>query len=286
MKVRENLSKYTTLGLGGFADCFINVGSMGELKKVLLFARKQKIPLTLLGGGSNVLIKDGGIRGLVIRLKEEFAGISIKGTRVICGGGATLSGAVVMAAAGGLTGLEFAAGIPGTVGGAVIMNAGAAGKELKDVVKQVTVIDRRGKLKKLTASKCGFRYRSSKLKGGKVFVVEAVLRLQKSTKDRVKAKIVELLKKRKTSQPCAFGTAGCVFKNPKGLFAGQLIEACGLKGKKIGKAEVSGLHANYLVNRGKSARDFLKLMEIVKKAVLKKTGVRLEEEIIILGEDR
>ena len=286
MKIYEPLSKYTTLGLGGPADCLIDVQNLSGLRRVLGFAKKQKLPLTLLGGGSNVLIKDGGIRGIVIRLKEEFAGIQIRGTKVICGGGASLSGAVVAAAAKGLFGLEFAAGIPGSVGGAVIMNAGAAGGEMKDVVTRVTVIDRNGKTVKLTPEKCGFIYRGSKLKGGRVFVIKAEFRLKKSTKAAVKAKVLELIRKRKADQPCSWGTAGCVFKNPEGFSAGRLIDAAGLKGKSVGKVVVSKQHGNFLVNRGSSARDFIKLMELVKRTVLKKKGIKLEEEILILGEDR
>ena len=286
MKIQEPLNKYTTLGLGGPADCLLNIGDISGLKRVLEFVKKQKLPLTLLGGGSNVLIKDGGIRGLVVRLKEDFAGIKIKGTKVICGGGAILSGAVITSAAKGLSGLEFAAGIPGTAGGAVIMNAGANGCELKDVVRQVKVMDVNGKIIKLTPAKCGFVYRSSKLKSGRNIVIEVTFGLKKSTLTGVKAKIREYLTKRQAQQPCSLGTAGCIFKNPKGFSAGQLIDSCGLKGKKYGKTEVSKKHANYLLNRGSSSRDFLKLIETVKKTVLKKKGVRLEEEIIILGEDR
>ncbi len=286
MKIRETLAKYTTLGLGGPADYLIDVEDINGLKKVLEFSKKQKLPLTLLGGGSNVLVKDGGIRGLVVRLKEDFSGVKINGTKIRCGAGAPLSGVLIAAAAKGLTGLEFAAGIPGTVGGAAIMNAGANGKELKDVVSAVTVIDKNGKIKKLTPAECGFTYRSSKLKGGRMVVIEAVFKLEKSTKERVKAKILALLRKRKMGQPCSFGTAGCIFKNPRGLAAGQLIDSCDLKGKKVGKAFVSRQHANYLMNRGSSARDFLKLMELVKKTVFAKKGVRLEEEIMVLGEDR
>jgi UDP-N-acetylmuramate dehydrogenase len=287
MKINENLSKYTTLGLGGPADCMIDIADMPSLKKALLFAKKQKLPLTLIGGGSNILIKDGGIRGLVLRLKEEFSGISVKGAEIICGGGSTLSGAVVKAAAKGLSGLEFAAGIPGTVGGAVVMNAGADGGEIKDVIKSITVIDRNAKIKKLSRKKAGFTYRGAKFaKDGGLIVVEAVFKLEKSSKKEVKAKILELLNKRKNSQPGCWGTAGSVFKNPKGFFTGRLVDECGLKGKKAGKVEVSMKHGNFFINRGKSAKDFIRLMEYIKKAVLKKTGIRLEEEIKILGEDK
>ena len=287
MKINEPLSKYTTLGLGGPADCMIDVPDMAGLKKALLFVKRQKLPLTLLGGGSNVLVKDGGIRGLVIRLKESFCGIKVKGAELVCGGGATLSGAVIIAAAKGLTGLEFAAGIPGTVGGAVVMNAGANGGEIKDVVKSITVIDRNAKVKKLTCKKAGFKYRGAKFaKKGGLIVIEAAFKLKKSSKQAVKARIFELLTKRKLSQPPCRGTAGSVFKNPKGFFAGRLIDECGLKGKKIGKAEISMKHGNFFVNRGKSAEDYLKLIDFVKKTVLKKTGVKLAEEIKILGEDK
>jgi len=287
MKINESLSKYTTLGLGGPADCMIDVPDMAGLKKALLFAKKQELPLTIIGGGSNILVKDGGIRGLVIRLKEEFSGIKVKGTEIICGGGATLSGAVIVAAAKGLTGLEFAAGIPGTVGGAVVMNAGANGGEIKDIVKSITVIDRNANIKKISCKKAGFIYRGAKFaKTGRLIVVAASFRLRKSSRKAVKEKIFELLSKRKQSQPPCWGTAGSVFKNPKGFYAGRLIDECGLKGKKIGKAEVSTKHGNFFVNRGKSAKDFIKLMELIKKTVLKKTGIKLEQEIIILGEDK
>jgi len=287
MKVNEPLNKYTTLGLGGPADCLIDVPNMQALKKVLLFVKKQKLPLTVIGGGSNILVKDGGIRGLVLRLKEEFSSIRVLGSEIVCGGGATLSGTVITAAVKGLAGLEFAAGIPGTVGGAVVMNAGAGGGELKDVIKSVTVIDRNGKLTKLSCKKAGFTYRSAKFaKSGKLIVVTAVFKLKKSSQAEVKAKILVLLNNRKKSQPPCWGTAGSVFKNPKGNFAGRLIDECGLKGKKIGRAEISLKHGNFFINRGRSAKDFLKLIELVKKTVLKKKGVKLEEEIKLLGEDK
>ncbi len=287
MKINENLSKYTTLGLGGPADCMIDVADMAGLKKMLLFVKKEKLPLTLLGGGSNVLVKDGGIKGLVIRLKENFSEIKVKGKEVICGGGAVLSGAVIIAAAKGLSGLEFAAGIPGTVGGAVVMNAGANAGEIKDVVKSITVIDKNAKIKKLNSKMAGFIYRGAKFaKNGNLIVVETTFKLKKSSKKAVKAKIFELLNKRKKSQPACWGTAGSVFKNPEGFFAGRLIDECGLKGKKSGKVEVSEKHGNFFINRGKSSKDFIKLIELVKKTVLKKTGVKLAEEIKILGEDK
>jgi UDP-N-acetylmuramate dehydrogenase len=287
MKIDERLDKYTTLGLGGPADCMIDVADMQSLKRVLLFAKKQKMPLTVIGGGSNILVRDGGVRGLVVRLKEDFSSVTIKGSKVICGGGAALSGAVISSAAKGLAGFEFAAGIPGTVGGAVVMNAGANGGEIKDVLTSLTVIDRSAKIKKLSNKKAGFAYRDAAFaKSGKLIVIEAVFKLKKSAKEAVKAKILENVKKRKKSQPACWGTAGSVFKNPKGYFAGRLIEECGLKGRKSGKAEVSVKHGNFFVNRGKKAEDFLKLIALVKKTVFKKTGVKLQEEIKLMGEDK
>ncbi|MFH1074885.1 MAG: UDP-N-acetylmuramate dehydrogenase [Candidatus Firestonebacteria bacterium] len=287
MKINENLSKYTTLGLGGPADCMLDVLNLRALKKVLLFAKEEKLPLTLIGGGSNILVKDGGIRGLVLRLKGKFLAISVRDNEIICGGGAVLSRAVIIAAAKGLTGLEFAAGIPGTIGGAVVMNAGADGGEIKDVVKSITVIDRNSKIKKLSGKKAGFTYRGAKFSGkGRLIVIEVSFSLKKSSEKTVKAKILEFLKRRKNRQPACWGTAGSVFKNPKGFFAGRLVDECGLKGRKIGKVEISMKHGNFFVNRGKSTKDFIKLMELVKKTVFKKIGVRLAAEIKILGEDK
>ncbi len=287
------MSRYTTLRLGGPADMLCQVTCEDMLAEALSTASAQGIPVMLLGNGSNLLVKDGGIRGLVIQIGDGLSTVDdplpLPDGRfaLTVGAGILLSKLAGAAAAHGLTGLEFAAGIPGTVGGAVYMNAGAYGGEMKDVVTAVAGYDTQGKPVQWTGPQMRFGYRSSRLaQGEQAAICSVTVALKKDDEKAIRAKMGELLAQRKAKQPMALPSCGSTFKRPAGHFAGTLIDQCGLKGHRIGGASVSTLHAGFLVNdRQGTAADFLALIAYVQRVVLDKTGVVLEPEVRIVGED-
>ena len=288
------MSRYTTLKLGGPADVLCEVCSAEEIRLALASANALDVPVTLLGNGSNLLVKDGGIRGLVIHIGDGFGQVSdpipLPDGRfaLTAQGGATLTKLSNAAADAGLKGLEFAAGIPGTVGGAVYMNAGAYGGEMKDVVSNVTACELDGRTVSYNNEEMAFGYRHSALieAGRPIAVTSVTVVLEKGDEDTIRTAMREFNARRREKQPITLPSCGSTFKRPEGHFAGTLIDQCGLKGLRVGGASVSTLHAGFLVNDQQgTAADYLTLIAQVQRIVLEKTGVALEPEVRIIGED-
>ena len=281
------MSEYTTFRIGGKADAICFVQGLGELQQVFSYLNKEKIPYLLVGKGSNLLVRDGGFKGAVIIMRGQLATIKQheKNDRmVLAGGGLTLRDLVRFCSQRGLGGLEFLSGIPGTVGGAVTMNAGAFGRAMGDVVQQVDLVTPEGEFTSKNRSDLTFSYRESSIQEGSL-VVRASLQCSQETSEIVSGRVAEYLTRRKLAQPLDYPSAGSVFRNPSNDHAGRLIEQAGLKGKKIGGAMISPKHANYIVNTGGAqAEDILRLMEMAKEKVREATGVELEPEIKVVGD--
>jgi len=285
IKYDEPLKNHTSLRIGGPADVFCSPGNIQDLKKVVSIFKKYNMPLWVIGNGTNLLILDSGIRGLVINLNKDFKKIEFSDKIVKVGAGVSLVYLGKMALNRELSGLEFACAIPGALGGAVINNASFKGNCIADVVQNVTFLTRENKIESRSKSKLNFNYRECNLKGKPVIILEATLLLEKGNKEEIESKIKQNIKIRKTRQPLDKFSAGSIFKNPPGYYAGELIEKVGAKGLSKGKSEVSTRHANFIINNGgASARDILYLIEEIEKRVKKNFGIKLEREIEILGE--
>ncbi len=293
VKLNEPLSSHTSFRIGGPVDALVYPADKQDVIVLLKEIKNRGLNYFFLGGGTNLLVRDGGFRGVAINL-ARIASISLDREYRSVGGtfavlhvqaGAPLQRLLNFSVENGLTGLEFATGIPGTVGGAVCMNAGTADGELGDVTDSVTLISPDGRLLTKNSEEMGFGYRTAKIPGGHV-VLEATITLRRGTEEKIKNRVKELMDKRKQHQPWGMPSAGSVFKNPQDVAAGQLIESSGLKGKTVGGAQISEKHANFIVNLGSAkAADVLALMEMVKEKVLAVHNVRLEPEIKIIGED-
>ena len=288
LSLDEPLARYTSMKIGGPADYFIEVESGTALAEVLIVLRRHQVPLWLLGNGSNVLISDRGVRGAVIHLAGEFKKIDWRevGDRieVVVGAAYAVTQLVRQAARRGYAGLEFAEGIPGSVGGALVMNAGAYGSEFEKVVERVEAIDHGGQPLVFTRTEMTFTYRDSHLPAGTV-VTRLILRLHRQPAEQVNAKLRELVGKRKSSQPSGFPNSGSMFRNPPGDFAGRLIEAAGLKGQRIGQAQIAARHANFIVNLGGAkAADVRRLMESAQSEVRRRFNIELVPEVKFVGE--
>lgn len=278
------LSEYTTLKLGGQADWLAFPSSRTEIASLLREAETYGLPVTVIGHGSNLLVRDGGIRGLVIRIGREMSDISVSEHTLQAGAGVHLAALAARAAEEGLSGLEFASGIPGTVGGAVCMNAGAYDGEMSFVVSSVEGLKRDGTPFSLQKDELGFSYRHSRLQEEMLIVTNVALSLTPGIPGTIREKMAELNRRRAEKQPLRDRSAGSAFKRPAGAYAAALIEQCGLKGFRIGGAMVSPKHAGFLVSDGGTAADFEKLIAHVRAVVEKQTGILLEPEIRILGE--
>lgn len=276
----EPMSRHTSFKIGGKADVYIKVTNLSQLMKILKECDACKEKYILLGNGSNVLVPDEGIHGTVLRLDGDFRNISlIDDTTIYCGAGAALGSLCKFAQKCGLSGLEFAWGIPGTVGGALFMNAGAYGGEMKDVVISVTACDFSGNIREFTADELDFSYRHSVFTGGGYVILSAGLRLAAGDKAAIAARMAELTEKRREKQPLEYRSAGSTFKRPAGTFAALLIEECGLKGYSCGDAQVSEKHSGFVVNKGgASFADVMNVIDHVKKTVYEKRGIMLECE--------
>ena len=284
VRINEPMKAHTSFKVGGPADWFVMPETKEELSAVLDICRRADLPWYMLGNGSNLLISDSGLRGVVISTKK-FDRLESCDTTLRVGSGVLLSRAAAAALKAGLTGLEFAAGIPGTVGGAVVMNAGAYGSEMKDVLKQVTVLDREGRVLTLSPEELKMGYRTSRIPDEGYLVLEAEFLLNKGDKDAIKEQMDELAAKRREKQPLEYPSAGSTFKRPAGHFAGKLIEDAGLKGFRVGGAAVSDKHAGFVINKGgASASDIASLCRQVQTEVFKQTGIQLELEIRLLGD--
>ncbi|NIK28981.1 UDP-N-acetylmuramate dehydrogenase [Thalassobacillus devorans] len=285
VKVDEMLRDHLYTRLGGKADFFITPSTYEEIQNVVKFSKEEDVPFTLLGNGSNLIIKDGGIRGIVINLKH-LDKISSEGNTVVAQSGARIIDASYYALEQHLSGLEFACGIPGTVGGALYMNAGAYGGEIKDVLDYAFVVDKEGNLVKRLASELDLDYRTSNIPDNGDIVVEATFNLTPGNYEDIKAVMDDLTYKRESKQPLEYPSCGSVFKRPPGYFAGKLIQDSKLQGTTIGGAEVSTKHAGFIVNKDNATTtDYIALIEHVQNTVKEKFGVDLEREVRIIGED-
>ncbi len=283
--VNEPMSAHTTFRIGGPADYFVMPETVEELAKILALCKEEGMPYFVLGNGSNLLVGDKGFRGVVIQLYKNFDGMSIEGTKVTAKSGAMLIRVAKEAGKAGLTGLEFASGIPGTIGGAMVMNAGAYGGEMKDVVTAVTVLTKEGEIKTLTGTEMNFRYRGSVVEDEGYIVLEAVMELKEGNLEEIQARIDELSLQRRTKQPIEYPSAGSTFKRPEGYFAGKLIQDANLRGYQVGGAQVSEKHCGFVINAGgATAADVMQLMQDVSDKVNEQFGVTLEPEVKRIGE--
>jgi len=281
------MARHTTFRVGGNADALCEIHEPEGLCRLLPYVTRERIPYLVVGRGSNLLVRDGGIRGVVILLGGRLAQMDSQhsdGSEVLAGGGLSIARLLIGCRQQGLSGLEFLAGIPGTVGGAVAMNAGAFGDETGNWVREIRVVDTQGHLEALDRSRLAFSYRKLDMDRGAV-IAQAVFRLKPDSERGIVERISRCLKKRKASQPLEYPSAGSVFRNPPNEYAGRLIEQAGLKGRSIGGAMISGRHANFIVNRGgATAADILALIDAIREAVRDTAGVTLELEIRVAGE--
>lgn len=280
----EPMSKHTSFKIGGNADAYIKVNNLSKLSTILKECQDSNVDYMLLGNGSNLLVSDEGIRGAVLRLDGDFRKITlVDDSTIFCGAGATLAYLCKFALNCGLSGLEFAWGIPGTVGGAVFMNAGAYDGEMKDVVHSVSHISPSGEIGRIEKDNLNFGYRTSVYRSNKMIITGVTLKLKKGNPDEIREKMDDYMSRRSTKQPLEYPSAGSVFKRPEGNFAGALIEQCGLKGKLCGGAQVSEKHAGFIINKSNAtAKDVRDLISQIQKTVSDKTGYNLECELIIL----
>lgn len=279
------MSAYTTFKIGGPVDLMVFPETQELVEKVVRLCREAGVPWMVLGNGSNLLVADTGIRGVVLRLDGDFKAMAIqKETEISCGAGASLAALCGFAREHSLSGLEFAWGIPGSAGGAAFMNAGAYGGEMKDVLFSCTHLDREGRVETLKKEDLALSYRHSVYSENGAVILSLRLHLKRGEPERIDAEMADYLSRRRAKQPLEFPSAGSVFKRPEGHFAGALIEGCGLKGKRIGGAQVSEKHAGFIVNcGGATSEDVRRLIALIQETVLRETGVSLACEIRLVG---
>jgi len=283
--INEPLKNHTYTKMGGIADLFIIPTSYEETAFVVRYAYEQDIPLTLLGNGSNLVVRDGGIRGIVLSF-EKLTDITVEGHELVAQSGAAIIEASRVAYAHQLSGLEFACGIPGTIGGALIMNAGAYGGEVKDCLHSATVLTRQGELLNISHDELELGYRTSCFSKKEYIILEGRFALTEGDPALIKEVMDDLTHKRETKQPLEYPSCGSVFKRPEGYFAGKLIQDSDLQGTRIGGAEVSKKHAGFIVNvENASASDYIALIRHVQETVQEKFGILLETEVKIIGEE-
>lgn len=286
VREEEYLRHHTTFKIGGPADLFVEPTTMAELSFALRTIHEFDVPVTIIGCGSNILVKDGGIRGAVVSVRHMTQVMDCNDNTLCIGSGYMLKDASEFAWENGLTGLEFAIGIPGTLGGAVFMNAGAYDGEMSHVVTAVRAVDFQGNIKEYDASHLDFGYRHSVFHDNHEVIGEVIMMLKPGDKNVIKARMDELTEKRESKQPLEYASAGSTFKRPPGYFAGTLIEQTGLKGLSVGDAQVSHKHAGFVINTGSaSAKDVLDLIAEVQRRVYDQHGVHLEPEVRMIGED-
>ena len=285
--LEEPMSGHTTFRIGGPAKIFVTPEDRRELAAVLALCRKEGCPWTILGNGRNLLVSDSGFAGVVIQIGKGFDQIAIEGEQMAAGAGALLAQAARQACRAGLSGLEFATGIPGTIGGAVVMNAGAYGSEMKDILLSAQVLTEDGSQREVSAGELELGYRTSSILRNGWIVLGVRLRLQKGDPETIGQRVRELTAARKAKQPLEYPSAGSTFKRPEGFFAGKLIQDAGLKGFQIGGAQISEKHSGFVINRGgATASDVMELCRQVSEKVKAQSGVELEMEVKTLGEFR
>ena len=283
--LNELMSRHTTFRVGGEAACLLKVSNSKELSRIITFLRETEHDFFVLGNGSNLLVSDNGYDGIVLKLEGEFGEVRTDGLKIVAGAGVSLSKVAKTALDEGLTGMEFASGIPGTLGGAVVMNAGAYDGEMKQIIKEVTVMDREGNILVLDNDTMEFGYRTSAIKNRPFIVLSAVLTLQEGEKEEIKNKMDDFAERRREKQPLEYASAGSTFKRPEGYFAGKLIMDAGLRGFSIGGAQVSEKHCGFIINKGNaSATDIAELIAEVQERVKEQFGVMLEPEVIRIGQ--
>ncbi|MCM1023497.1 MAG: UDP-N-acetylmuramate dehydrogenase [Prevotella sp.] len=283
----EKLKNYTTFRIGGKCDLLIELRGEESFLGLIPLAERLGVPYYIFGKGSNLIVDSDGIDGVVFVSGKGFSDISASGGTVTCQAGAALASVCGFAVENSLSGLEFAYGIPGTVGGAVFMNAGAYGGEMKDIVTSVRAMDRNGSVTEYPAEELDFSYRRSRFSESGEIILSAVLKLTKGDKSRIKADMENVLEKRKSKQPLEYPSAGSTFKRPEGSYASLLIEQCGLKGVRVGGAEVSAKHSGFIVNKGNATfAELMELIRLVKDTVKEKTGYVLECEPLIITDKK
>ncbi len=281
----EAMSQHTTFKIGGPADYFLMPDKGEDVGRVIKICKEKEIPYFILGNGSNLLVGDGGYRGAVIQIYRNMSSVTVEGNEITAQAGALLSAVAAAAKNASLTGFEFAGGIPGTIGGAVVMNAGAYGGEMKDVLTGVTVMNAEGDIFTLPTEELELGYRTSIIKTAGYIVLEAKIRLKEGDPEVIRETMKDLTIRRTTKQPLEYPSAGSTFKRPEGYFAGKLIMDSGLAGYQVGGAQVSEKHCGFVINAGDAtARDVRTLMDNVRDIVYKKYGVTLEPEVKFLGE--
>ena len=281
----ESMRKHTTFRIGGPADYLVLPQKAEEIGEIVAYCKKMNVPWYVMGNGSNLLVADQGVRGVVIQLLRNFNKIVVQQNKISAQAGAGNALIARQALDASLTGFEFAAGIPGTIGGAVVMNAGAYGGEMKDIITEVTVLDEQGEIQSIPVDKLELGYRTSIIARKGYIVLEVCLELNNGQADEIKSRMDELKEQRVTKQPLDYPSAGSTFKRPEGYFAGKLIMDAGLRGFTVGGAQISEKHCGFVINKGNAtAQDVIDLMEETKKIVMEKFGVVLEPEVKRLGQ--
>lgn len=282
--LQEPMASHTTFRVGGPADCLITLENEQQLQKVQRYLHLVEIPFFVLGNGSNVLVSDEGYKGVILQVGDRMSEIKVEGRRIIAQAGARMSHVARVAMENGLTGLEFASGIPGTVGGGVVMNAGAYGGEMKQVVESVTVVDPNGEILELDNSTMEFGYRYSIIRNQPFVVTKVTYLLQEGDTEQIKATMDDLAARRREKQPLEYPSAGSTFKRPEGHFAGALIMDAGLRGFRMGGAQVSEKHCGFVINAGSAtSADIMNLIQEVRFRVKEQFNVELEPEVVFLG---
>lgn len=288
IKINEPMKMHTSFKIGGPAEFFVKVSTLEELKNILKFCKDNKIPVTVIGNGSNLLVTEKGIKGVVIKLelKEiEINNINSEKRKITVGSGVPIGLLAQKLLREEITGFEELSGIPGTIGGAIVMNAGAHGKEMKDIVTEVTALDYDGNIYKFTNNQSEFTYRHSKFSNGDYIIIQTILVLEKGKKEKIKEKMDEYGQYRREKQPIEFPNAGSTFKRGNDFITAKLIDEAGLKGYSIGGAQISEKHAGFIINKGNAtSQDVLNLIKYVTDRVYKEFGKKIELEIQILGE--
>ena len=285
VKLQEPMSRHTTFRIGGPADFYLCPHSTKEVQEIVEICKEEKLPYFVLGNGSNLLVSDKGYRGVVVQLWKNFSDITVKDCCIQAKAGALLSKVATEALEAGLTGMEFASGIPGTIGGAAFMNAGAYGGEMKDIIKSVKVLDTQGEVRVLPKEELKMGYRTSIVKEKGYTVLSVELELSKGNREEIRNTMEDLKERRTSKQPLEMPSAGSTFKRPEGYFAGKLIMDSGLRGFSVGGAQVSEKHCGFVVNKGgATAMDVLNLIREVQRKVKEQFGVDLETEVRFLGE--
>ena len=283
--INEPMSKYTSFKIGGPAECFVKIKTVEQLKSILKYTNENDVKLTIIGNGSNILVSDDGIKGIVVKIEIDNLEIKIQDKKALItvGSGVKLGLLAQKCLKQEITGFEFASGIPGTIGGAIRMNAGAHGSEMKDIVKTVTYVDRNGEIHKIENNQAEFEYRKSLFSHNDYIIVETEIELEKGNTNEIKEKMTEYANFRKEKQPIEYPNAGSTFKRGTDFITAKLIDECGLKGYQIGGAQISEKHAGFIINKNNAtAKDVIKLMEYTKEQVYEKFGKTIEAEIEIL----